>query len=230
MPIHKLRTIFDADQVVERYRLQGVATPLYGPTRLWNWHDFANWLFVRTNSVSAEELKDYVDEFDHLFPLDPEEAEARRLLIQTNAEDTMSGVLSYEKQAHELMWIIRDLRASQLGNKLLGVIAAMATSRSVMETFESMSDGDVQPLQNVLVAINRLGTFDPSTTYMPGRDTHTDFFIRQDILRLDEMLASEALWRDDDNMFWPVEVAALTAAAAIYVEEWTKQQSSAPVH
>jgi hypothetical protein len=234
MPIHKLRTIFDVDQIVDRYSLQGVATPLHGPKRLWTWHDFANWLFVRTNTVSAVELQRYVDEFDDLFPIDPAEAEARKVVIRINAEDVMSGVQVYEKQAHGLMWIIRELRASQRGSRVLGVIAEMATSLSVMETFERtlerLSDGDMQPLQDVLIAINQLGKFDPSTKYRPGDDSHTDFYIRLDILRLDETLANESLWRDDDNMFWPVEVSALVAAAAIYVAEMARQKNSASVH
>lgn len=228
MPIHQLRTISDAEEVVARYGLRGVAIPLHEPERLWDLRDFSNWLFVRTNSVSSQELKGYIDEFDNLFPIDPAAAQARKRVIQVNAEDAMRGVQSYERRAHDLMWIIRELRATVRGRHLLDVMAAMATSTSVMETYESRSEGGMQPLEAAMIAISRLGTFDPSTKYRPGDQIHTDFFIRLDINRLDETLANESQWRDDENMLWPVEVCALAAAAAIFVEEVTKQRNAAP--
>jgi hypothetical protein len=191
-------------------------------------HDFSNWLFVRTNSVSSQELKRYIDEFDNSFPIDPAAAQARKRVIQVNAEDAMRGVQGYERRAHELMWIIRELRATVRGRTLLDVMALMATSASVMETYESRAEGDVQPLEDALSAINRLGTFDASTKYRPGEEALTDFFIRLDISRLDETLANQSQWRDDQNMLWPVEVSALAAAAAIFVEELARQRNAAP--
>lgn len=230
MPIHKLRTIFDAREIVDRYELRRVGPPLGGEPRHWSWEDFANWLFVRTTSVGPADLNAYIEEFDAQVPADAPGALEFGHLARVNADDAMSGVQVYEKRANDLMWIIRRLRATGRGRWLLDVIAAMATSTSVMETLEDRSDGDMQPLEDALIAISRLGTFESATEYRPGNEPRMDFFIRLDITMLDETLADESLWRDEEDMLWPLEVKALAAAAAIYVEELTRRKNATSVH
>ena len=67
MPTLKIRNIQDARAIVDRYKLSTrpdlSAEGLFG----WSWPDFAAWLFFRTNSVAANDLADYIEEFETVY-------------------------------------------------------------------------------------------------------------------------------------------------------------------
>jgi hypothetical protein len=220
MPTLKIRNIHDAYKIIDRYGLASLPDQSGDGVDGWTWSDFAAWLFLRTNAVATEDLAGYIDKFKDDFDTRDTERRTFSEQVQQDADDTMEGVTGYERHAHELCWIVRELSATREGRTALGHVARAATSKNFMDYLSTIPCEENARIGGVFEAVNRLKIAPVlGIGYTRGADSDTDLFMANDIQRLGETLADEALWRDDEDFGWPTEVYALADCA----REWEKE-------
>jgi len=235
MPTLKIRNLNDTHMIIDRYRLALLpdlaAEGPYG----WTWPDFAAWLFCRTNAVAADDLADYIEEFKACYEAYNGQNLTFSDLVHRDADATMKGVQSYERQAHELKWTIHELSGTGHGSSILYHVARAATAQSAYEYIARLTIEEMHEVDAVFKRIDAVG-IDPvlGIGYRPGANTDTDLFMATDIERLGETLADESLWRDDQDFGWPTEVYALVDCARDWVKRTSellaeKQRAAVPV-
>lgn len=219
MPTLKIRNIHDAFKIVERYRLNELPDGQEEGPVGWTWHDFANWLFVRTNSVNTEELAAHIDAFEDDYDAHDTEAPTFSELRQLNADSIMEGVQVYERAANELMRIFNELTDTSGGRVTLEHIARAVTSRHLFSYLSGLSNEELSQVAATFAGISAAAfALDRGPDlYFPGLSPETDGFMVIDVCLLGETLSDEQLWRDDEEFRWPVEVYAVVRCAREYV-------------
>jgi hypothetical protein len=200
MATHSIHTVEDAWRVLHRYGLE-------------NWlhldslESFACWLYQRTRQVSTEDVARYLREY--IAAREGANAEAFDAANRRNAEDAMHGYRCYEKSVSDLMWLVRMLRTRQSGRRAWSAVAELAVVRDRAAVIHTLPSDVLPEVQRLLIALGELRLSFGPIRYVAGADEVTDAFMYADIERLDETLADDALWRDEEEHIWPTEISAL---------------------
>ena len=192
----------DAWRVLHRYGLE-----VWLDEHADSLESFACWLYQRTRQVSTEDVARYLREY--IAARESANADEFDAANRRNAEDAMHGYRCYEKSINDLMWLVRMQRARQSGRRAWSAVAELAVVRDRAAVIHMLPSDVLPEVRRLLIALGELGLSFGPIRYVAGADEVTDAFMYADIDRLDETLADDELWRDEEEHIRPTELSAL---------------------